>query len=72
MRTAIKVDVYDNRLIRGTDGKCRIKLKLSVNHEWIKHQYFSIVSLPRDSIIVDHAVFITLLSVYSPIFTLLR
>jgi hypothetical protein len=38
--------------------KCRVKLKhpVSANYETEKHQYFSIVSLPTDSVIVDHAV----------------
>jgi hypothetical protein len=29
---------------------------VSANYETEKHQYFSIVSLPTDSVIVDHAV----------------
>jgi hypothetical protein len=39
--------------------KCRVKLKhlVSANYETEKHQYFSIVSLPTDSVIVDHAVY---------------
>jgi hypothetical protein len=38
--------------------KCRVKLKhpVNANYETEKHQYFSIVSLPTDSVIVDHAV----------------
>jgi hypothetical protein len=38
--------------------KCRVKLKhpVSANYETETHQSFSIVSLPTDSVIVDHAV----------------
>jgi hypothetical protein len=33
-----------------------LKHPVSANHETEKHQYFSVVSLPTDSVIVDHAV----------------
>jgi hypothetical protein len=36
-----------------TSDKCQFRDKKN-------HQYFSIVSLPTDSVIVDHAVFVTL------------
>jgi hypothetical protein len=35
---------------------CQVKHPVSANYETEKHQYFSIVSLPTDSVIVDHAV----------------
>jgi hypothetical protein len=35
---------------------CQIKHPVSANNETKNHQYFSIVSLPTDSVIVDHAV----------------
>jgi hypothetical protein len=34
-----------------TSGQCQLRNK--------KHQYFSVVSLPTDSVIIDHAVLFT-------------
>jgi hypothetical protein len=34
----------------------KLKHPVSANYETEKHQYFSIVSLPTNSVIVDHAV----------------
>jgi hypothetical protein len=34
----------------------QVKNPVSANYETKKHQYFSVVSLPTDSVIVDHVV----------------
>jgi hypothetical protein len=62
----VEHDIFRTRIYDVNNGwqyspfifKCRVKLKhpVSANYETKKHEYFTIVSLPIDSVIVDHVV----------------